>query len=168
MNRSQWIWLSHLPPASCGFRRPPIAKGYPPAADRFRNLACTIVAPSAIPELGRNTTTDFEAAPVFLKSVQYGTDTHKRNRYISPMSRRLSMLAAYVAQRGLFARVAKQLEFDPSYVSRAANGERHNERITLVIEAELTRMQTANRKIPYSSGKTRSSSVSKKTPSSSI
>lgn len=78
------------------------------------------------------------------------------------------MLAAYVAQRGLFARVAKQLELDPSYVSRVANGERHNERITLAIEAELTRMQTANRKIRRFSGKTQSSSVSKKPPSRSV
>jgi hypothetical protein len=72
------------------------------------------------------------------------------------------MLSAYLAQRGLFARVAKQLGLDPSYVSRVANGERHSDTITSAIEAELTRMQTANRKISLSSGKPDASRASKK------
>ena len=48
-------------------------------------------------------------------------------------------------QRGLFARVAKHLRLDPSYVSRVASGKRHSEKISLAIEADLSRMYAANR-----------------------
>jgi hypothetical protein len=69
------------------------------------------------------------------------------------MRRRVTLLRAYVRQRGLFARVAKRLRLDPSYVSRVANGERHSKRISLAIEAELNRMHAANAKIAQSSPK---------------
>jgi hypothetical protein len=63
------------------------------------------------------------------------------------MTRTVTLLSAYVEQRGLYARVAKQLGLDPSYVSRVANGKRRSKRISLAIEVELSKMQTSNRKI---------------------
>jgi transcriptional regulator with XRE-family HTH domain len=63
------------------------------------------------------------------------------------MTRRVTLLRAYKSQRGLFARLAKRLRLDPSYVSRVANGERHSERVSLAIEAELSRIHAAIRGI---------------------
>ena len=63
------------------------------------------------------------------------------------MTRRVTLLRAYLRQRGLFARVAKRLRLDPSYVSRVANGERRSKRISLAIEAELNKMHAAIRGI---------------------
>jgi transcriptional regulator with XRE-family HTH domain len=60
------------------------------------------------------------------------------------MTRNLTLLRAYVAQRGLFARVAKQLGLDPSYVSRVANGKRRSPKIVLAIEAELNKIYSAS------------------------
>lgn len=53
------------------------------------------------------------------------------------MTRTVTLLRAYSAQRGLFARVAKHLGLDPSYVSRVANGKRKNDRVSRAIENEL-------------------------------
>jgi transcriptional regulator with XRE-family HTH domain len=62
------------------------------------------------------------------------------------MTRKMT-LDSHVTQRGLFARVARKLRIDPSYVSRVANGKRNNERISQSIAAELskTKHQKANR-----------------------
>jgi hypothetical protein len=57
------------------------------------------------------------------------------------MARAVTLLRAYIECRGLFARIAKQLDLDPSYISRVANGERRSKRISLAIEAELKKMQ---------------------------
>jgi hypothetical protein len=73
--------------------------------------------------------------------------------YVARMQGKVTLLQAYVAQRGLFSRVAKQLELDPSYVSRVADGQRHCKRITLAIEAELNKMHAASRTIPQSPSK---------------
>jgi transcriptional regulator with XRE-family HTH domain len=69
------------------------------------------------------------------------------------MARRAPLLRAYLRQRGLFARVAKRLGLDPSYVSRVANGERHSKRISLAIETELNKTYAASVKVAQSSRK---------------
>jgi hypothetical protein len=61
--------------------------------------------------------------------------------YIPRMTHSVTLLRAYVRRRGLFARVAKRLGLDPSYVSRVASGERHSRRITLALDADLNKMQ---------------------------
>jgi hypothetical protein len=53
------------------------------------------------------------------------------------------LLRAYLAQRGLFARVAKRLRLDPSYVSRVASGQRKSGRVSLAIDAELSKLRAA-------------------------
>jgi hypothetical protein len=63
------------------------------------------------------------------------------------MNRTTKLLNAYEMQRGLFARVAKKLKFDPSYVSRVAHGERHSKRISVAIREELDRMRGVRGKI---------------------
>ena len=42
--------------------------------------------------------------------------------------------------RGLYGRVAKKLDFDPSYVSRVARGERRSKEVEAALEAELKRV----------------------------
>jgi hypothetical protein len=59
------------------------------------------------------------------------------------MKHSITLLRAYAMQRGLFARVAKRLGLDPSYVSRVAHGERHSRKITIAIESELKKMLVA-------------------------
>lgn len=44
--------------------------------------------------------------------------------------------------RGLYGRVAKQLDVDPSYVSRVARGERQSDAIELSLERELRRIMS--------------------------
>jgi len=44
--------------------------------------------------------------------------------------------------RGLYGRVARQLEVDPSYVSRVARGERQSDAIEASLERELKRIMT--------------------------
>jgi hypothetical protein len=56
------------------------------------------------------------------------------------------LLRDYVAKRGLFSRVAKRLRLDPSYVSRVASGQRQSERVSLAIEAELSKLRAASAK----------------------
>ena len=62
------------------------------------------------------------------------------------MTRKVTFLRAYLAQRGLFARVAKKLGFDPSYISRVANGKRKNKKVSQAIEADLKKMHAASLK----------------------
>jgi hypothetical protein len=42
--------------------------------------------------------------------------------------------------RGLYGRVARQLDLDPSYVSRVARGERQSEAIEAALEREMKRV----------------------------
>jgi hypothetical protein len=69
------------------------------------------------------------------------------------MSQTMPLLRAYLAQRGLYARVARQLGLDPSYVSRVANGKRQNKAVSLTIEGELSKLHTSIQKIAQHSGK---------------
>ena len=55
-------------------------------------------------------------------------------------------LHSYVTERGLFDRVARKLKLDASYVSRVANGERQNDRISQAIEVALDKICNARRK----------------------
>jgi len=68
-------------------------------------------------------------------------------RYISRMTQSVTLLRVYLRQRGLFARVAKKLKLDPSYVSRVANGQRRSERISVAITAELDKTHGVSGKI---------------------
>jgi transcriptional regulator with XRE-family HTH domain len=69
------------------------------------------------------------------------------------MTRKVTLLRAYLAQRGLFARVAKKLGLDPSYISRVANGKRRSKIISQAIEADLNKMHTASQKAAQPSSK---------------
>ena len=69
------------------------------------------------------------------------------------MTYSMKRLQTYRALRGLYARVARQLHLDASYVSRVADGQRSCERISLAIEAELSKAQTSSRKIARRSRK---------------
>ena len=62
-------------------------------------------------------------------------------------------LHSYVTGRGLFARVARKLKLDASYVSRVANGERQNDRISQALDAALDKMCHARRKATSRSAK---------------
>jgi hypothetical protein len=62
------------------------------------------------------------------------------------MARTVTLLRAYLLQRGLFARVAKKLGIDPSYVSRVAHGHRKNEKISQALNAELKKVNLGGRK----------------------
>jgi hypothetical protein len=42
---------------------------------------------------------------------------------------------------GLYARTAKQLGVDPSFVSKVASGTRNSEKVTQALEAEMKRLQ---------------------------
>jgi hypothetical protein len=42
--------------------------------------------------------------------------------------------------RGLYGRVARQLDLDPSYVSRVARGERRSQIVEVAIEREIHRV----------------------------
>ena len=62
------------------------------------------------------------------------------------MAGTVTLLRALSGYRGLYARIAKRLKLDASYVSRVANGQRRNERISAAIEAGLNKIHTATRK----------------------
>jgi hypothetical protein len=47
--------------------------------------------------------------------------------------------------RGLYGRVARQLDLDPSYVSRVARGERQSEAIEAALEREMSRIMKSVR-----------------------
>jgi hypothetical protein len=53
------------------------------------------------------------------------------------MARTVTDLQLFLAQRGLFQRVAKKLGVDPSYVSRVVNGHRINHTIMKAVEQDL-------------------------------
>ena len=53
------------------------------------------------------------------------------------MTPTMTPVRAYLSQKGVFSRVAKNLGVDPSYVSRVANGERRNEKISEALDEEL-------------------------------
>jgi hypothetical protein len=78
------------------------------------------------------------------------------------VKRTVTPLGAYMARRGLFARIAKKLRVDPSYVSRVANGQRHNENVILALELELAKTETKGRKTRRSPGE-RSAPVKSRT-----
>jgi transcriptional regulator with XRE-family HTH domain len=67
------------------------------------------------------------------------------------MTPKVTLFDAYAAQRGLFARLARRLGLDPSYISRVANGERRSKRISRAIEAELNKMYSVSWKIAKTS-----------------
>jgi len=50
-----------------------------------------------------------------------------------------SLLDSYKHQKGLYARVARSLRVDASYVSRVANGERHSDKVKQAVLRELAR-----------------------------
>ena len=52
-----------------------------------------------------------------------------------------SGLARYRLYRGLYARVARKLCVDRSYVSRVARGQRHSAAIEAALKAELRRIE---------------------------
>ena len=51
-------------------------------------------------------------------------------------------LARYARYRGLYARVARHLGVDRSYVSRVARGERRSQRVEEALRAELKRIRS--------------------------
>ena len=62
----------------------------------------------------------------------------------SPPARRSvqAILTWHRLHTGVYARVAKRLGVDPSFVSRVAKGERRSEKIQQALVSELTRIQT--------------------------
>jgi hypothetical protein len=62
------------------------------------------------------------------------------------MDRTAKLLKAHVRHRGLFARIAKKLNIDPSYVSRVVRGQRRSKRISAAIKAELDKIYRSGRK----------------------
>jgi transcriptional regulator with XRE-family HTH domain len=52
-----------------------------------------------------------------------------------------SALKRYRLYRGLYARVARQLGVDRSYVSRVARGERRSPRVEAALKNELRRIE---------------------------
>jgi hypothetical protein len=52
-------------------------------------------------------------------------------------------LKRYSLYRGLYARVAREVGVDRSYVSRVARGERRSEEIEQALRSELRRIQRA-------------------------
>ena len=51
-------------------------------------------------------------------------------------------LARYARYRGLYARVARRLGVDRSYVSRVARGERRSKRVEEALRVELKRIRS--------------------------
>ncbi len=104
----------------------------------------------------------FEPFPSMARKVCNIAQTPEpRLVYFSEVTHTVTLLQAYAAQRGLFARIAGQLKLDPSYVSRVAKGERNCRRVSLAIEAELKRMYASSRRVAESPVK-RSTPRSKK------
>jgi transcriptional regulator with XRE-family HTH domain len=56
------------------------------------------------------------------------------------MARTVTARSVYALPRGLYARIARQLGIDPSYVSRVAHGHRRNDRISKALDAELRKL----------------------------
>jgi hypothetical protein len=62
------------------------------------------------------------------------------------MTRIVTVRRTFVMPRGLYARIAKQLKIDPSFVSRVAHGHRKHERISKALEVELRKVLAAAQK----------------------
>lgn len=56
-----------------------------------------------------------------------------------------SLLKRHRLHLGVYARVAEDLEVDPSYISRVANGERQSEKVKRAILVELKRIEKLTR-----------------------
>lgn len=55
---------------------------------------------------------------------------------------RLNRLSLY---RGIYSRVARQLDIDPSYVSRVARGERQSAKVEAALLKEMQRIERASK-----------------------
>ena len=66
------------------------------------------------------------------------------------MARTVTARRTFIMPRGLYARIARQLGIDPSFVSRVAHGHRKNEKVSKVLLGELIKVlavaQTSVRK----------------------
>jgi transcriptional regulator with XRE-family HTH domain len=60
---------------------------------------------------------------------------------VTNLSRKSRELARYARYRGLYARVARRVGVDRSYVSRVARGERRSKRVEQALQAELKRIR---------------------------
>ena len=60
---------------------------------------------------------------------------------VTSLSRKSRELARYARYRGLYARVARRVGVDRSYVSRVARGERSSKRVEQALQAELKRIR---------------------------
>jgi hypothetical protein len=64
--------------------------------------------------------------------------------------------------RGLYGRVARELDLDPSYISRVARGERQSETVEAALEREMKRiirMVATNHNGANHNGKKKKSSI---------
>jgi transcriptional regulator with XRE-family HTH domain len=57
------------------------------------------------------------------------------------MAYNVTLLRALMGSRGIYSRVAKKLQVDPSYVSRVARGERRSPEIEKALTMELKKIQ---------------------------
>jgi hypothetical protein len=64
------------------------------------------------------------------------------------MTKTRALLRTYLAQKGLFARVARKLKLHPSYVSRVARGKRRNKRVSSALNSELNKSLPVSRMKP--------------------
>jgi transcriptional regulator with XRE-family HTH domain len=60
---------------------------------------------------------------------------------VTRIPNKISGLKRYRLYRGLYARVARQLGVDRSYVSRVARGERRSPRVEAALKTELRRIE---------------------------
>lgn len=68
--------------------------------------------------------------------------TRKKSRLLTKSDiTKTSALKRYSLYRGLYARVAKQLGVDRSYVSRVARGERRSAEVENALQAEMRRIE---------------------------
>jgi hypothetical protein len=73
---------------------------------------------------------------VYGRNPNNGSDRSNSMKYENT-----SLLQSYKKQRGLYARVAKAVGVDASYVSRVVNGQRHSQEIKVAVLRELARGQ---------------------------
>ncbi len=57
-----------------------------------------------------------------------------------------SLLRLHQLHAGVYARIAQELNVDPSYVSRVANGERQSDKVKKALVAELDRIERVSRR----------------------
>jgi hypothetical protein len=65
----------------------------------------------------------------------------KKPREKALLTHEKALLTWHKLYAGVYARVARDLGVDPSYVSRVARGRRHSENIERAIISELNRIQ---------------------------